>query len=89
MRTRLGAHHGEELFFLSDSFPSDRVRTDKDQEFGNVMRRYWLAFAKTGDPDIDGAPHWPPYNSKSLEYFELGRRIGPYPSPNASEPLKA
>jgi Carboxylesterase family len=49
----LDAHHGEELFFLSDSFPSDWEHTDKDQEFGKVMRRYWVAFANTGDPDID------------------------------------
>ena len=78
-RARLGAHHGEELFFLSDSFPSDWERTDKDQELGKLIRAYWVGFARTGDPNFDSAPHWSPYDGRSPEYFELGGRIGPHP----------
>jgi len=33
-RARLAAHHSEELFFLSDSFPGDWEHRDKDQELG-------------------------------------------------------
>lgn len=75
-RARLGAHHGEELFFLGDSFPVDWEQTDKDQELGKLMRGYWVEFAKTGDPNLDGAPHWTPYDVKSKEYFELGKYVG-------------
>jgi para-nitrobenzyl esterase len=75
-RSRLGAHHGEELFFLSDSFPSDWEHTSEDQPLGDLIRRYWVEFVKTGDPNFDGAPHWPFYNDNSLEYFELGTHMG-------------
>jgi carboxylesterase type B len=75
-RAQLGAHHGEELFFLSDSFPIDWEHTDKDQELGKLMRDYWVEFAKTGDPNLDNTPHWAPHDGKSKEYFEIGKYIG-------------
>jgi para-nitrobenzyl esterase len=75
-RAGLGAHQGEELFFLSDSFPSDWEHTGKDQELGKLVPAYWVEFAKTGDPNFDSAPHWPPYKGKSPEYFELGEYSG-------------
>ncbi|HEY6337670.1 MAG TPA: carboxylesterase family protein [Candidatus Sulfotelmatobacter sp.] len=65
-RSRLGAHHGEELFFMTDSFPSDWEHTSEDQQLGKLMRRYWVEFVSTGDPNFDGAPHWPAYNDKSV-----------------------
>jgi para-nitrobenzyl esterase len=75
-RARLGAHHGEELFFLSDSFPSDWDHSDKDEYLGKLLRGYWVEFVKTGDPNFDRARHWPPYNGKSAEYFEVGEHVG-------------
>jgi para-nitrobenzyl esterase len=71
-RSRLGAHHGEELFFLSNSFPSDWEPTAEDQTLCELIRGYWAEFVKTGDPNFDDVPHWPPYDSKSREYFEFG-----------------
>ncbi len=80
-RARLGAYHGEELFFLSDSFPADWERTDRDQELGKLMRSYWVEFVKAGDPNFDDAPHWPPYEGKSTQFFELGNHVGLRPVP--------
>src|SRR6266852_3221590 len=80
-RARLGAHHGEELFFLSDAFPADWERTDRDQELGKLMRSYWVEFVKAGDPNFDDAPHWPPYEGKSTQFFELGNHVGLRPVP--------
>ena len=48
-RAHLGAYHGEELRFLSDSFPSDWEHSDDDKALGKVMRTYWTQFARTGD----------------------------------------
>ncbi len=75
-RSRLGAHHGEELFFLSDSFPADWQATDNDKRLADFVQGYWAEFVRTGDPNFGGAPEWPPYDSQSAESFELGRRIG-------------
>jgi para-nitrobenzyl esterase len=75
-RSRLGAHHGEELFFLSDSFPADWEHTNEDKYLGELLRGYWAEFAKTGDPNFDGAAKWPAFDSDSGDYFEIGAHVG-------------
>jgi para-nitrobenzyl esterase len=74
-RAQLGAYHGEELRFLSDSFPSDWVHNDDDKALGRVMRTYWTQFARTGNPNKLGIHGWPPYDAHSDQYLELGRAI--------------
>jgi para-nitrobenzyl esterase len=36
---------------------------------------YWTRFAKTGDPNGDGAPRWEPYESARDNYLELDTTI--------------
>ena len=74
-RARLGAYHGEELRFLSDSFPSDWEHSDDDKVLGKVMRAYWTQFARTGNPNTPGLHGWPQYDAHSDECLELGRAI--------------
>jgi para-nitrobenzyl esterase len=74
-RSRLGAHHGEELFFLSDSFPAGWEHTNEDKPLGELFRGYWAEFAKTGDPNFAGAPRWPAFASNSAVYFEIGAHV--------------
>jgi para-nitrobenzyl esterase len=83
--SRLGAHHGEELFILSDSFPDDWERTNGDKHLGDLLRGYWTEFVKTGDPNFDDAPRWPPFDSKSGEHFEIEVHVGLRSVLNASE----
>ncbi len=75
-RSRLGAHHGEGLFFLSDSFPADWECTNEDKHLGELLRGYWAEFAKTGNPNFVGAPQWPPFDSHSGGDLEIGSRVG-------------
>jgi para-nitrobenzyl esterase len=74
-RASLGAYHGEELLFLSDSFPSDWAHSRDGDQLGETMRAYWAQFAKTGDPNAPGLPVWPAYDGRAKECFELGRGI--------------
>jgi para-nitrobenzyl esterase len=74
-RAQFGAHHGEELWFLSDSFPSDWERSPDDKKLGEIMRAYWTQFAKKGDPNSTGIPDWPAYDARQDQCFELGRTI--------------
>lgn len=75
-RAHLGSYHGEELAFLTDSFPPDWEHSRDDEELGEFLRAYWTQFAKTGNPNASGSPQWPPYDERSNQCFELGRRIG-------------
>jgi para-nitrobenzyl esterase len=74
-RARLGAYHGEELNFLSNSFPRDWVHIDAQKRFGETLRRYWTNFAKTGQPGGPGLPAWPTYDPRSNQVLELGPRV--------------
>jgi para-nitrobenzyl esterase len=74
-RAALGAYHGEELLFLSDSFPIDWEHSNNDEKLGEIMRAYWTQFAKTGNPNRPGIPDWPAYDPHKDDCFELGREI--------------
>ena len=74
-RASLGAHHGLELGFLSDSYPPDWQHSPADKELGEVMRGYWAQFAKAGDPNYQGAPSWHAFSPTAPQCLELGRVI--------------
>jgi para-nitrobenzyl esterase len=82
-RSALGAYHGEELAFLDDSFPNSWGSSNADEAFGRILRSYWCQFAKTGDPNSPGLPHWPAYSSRPDQVLALGQTIRMRPiSPN-------
>jgi para-nitrobenzyl esterase len=74
-RARLGACHGEELYFLSDTLPRDWVPVEGEKKFGEAVRTYWTNFAKTGRPVSPGLPAWPTYDPRSNQVLELGSDI--------------
>jgi para-nitrobenzyl esterase len=74
-RAKLGACHGEELYFLSNSFPPDWTAVDGEKRFGEILRQSWTNFAKSGQPDGPALPIWPAYDSDSNRILELGRHI--------------
>lgn len=78
-RAQLGAYHGEELMFLSDSFPDGWGHNPADEKFGEIMRAYWTQFARTGSPNAPGLPRWPAYDVRADQCFELGRAMGVRP----------
>ena len=74
-RAKLGAYHGEELYFLSNSYPSDWERDGDDERLGQAIRAYWVQFVKTGNPNFNGLPEWPAYEPRKDQYLELGRSV--------------
>lgn len=56
----LGATHGAELQYVFDrpDAPGE-VWSPADRRLGRVMPAYWTAFARTGNPNGPGRPHWP------------------------------
>ncbi len=48
---------------------------DGDRAYGDLIRAYWVQFAKTGDPNGEGRPGWPavsPGNDLMLEFAQHG-----------------
>lgn len=74
-RAHLGAHHGIELYFLSDIYPQGWEHNAEDKQLGELSRRYWAQFAKSGNPNYSGAPEWPAFDPGAEQCLDLGRRV--------------
>lgn len=64
----LGASHGMELPFMLHNVNLQREMTGASPEayvFEKLISDIWLAFIKTGNPNVPGLPDWKPYDSTS------------------------
>jgi para-nitrobenzyl esterase len=43
--------------------------------FSAAMMSYWVQFAKTGNPNVEGQPEWPEYDPASDTNLEIGEAI--------------
>jgi para-nitrobenzyl esterase len=54
-----GAAHGSEISYVFGTLnPGFMQWTDRDRALSDQMMTYWTNFAKTGDPNGGGQPHW-------------------------------
>ena len=72
----VGAAHASELPYLFgrlDARPAEAgAATAEDKALGDLVRRYWVNFARTGDPNGPGAPVWPRYAEASDALLAFG-----------------
>jgi para-nitrobenzyl esterase len=80
----LGAFHGIELKFLSGWFFPSRwgEPNAEDEKLVDLMTGYWTQFAKNGDPNGPGLPHWPVFDPKADLVQEIGQEVKLQPTPH-------
>ncbi|HVJ01079.1 MAG TPA: carboxylesterase family protein [Sphingomonas sp.] len=80
-----GAEHSSEVIYAFDTLPAvlgDRV-TPRDAAVARTMHRYWVDFARTGDPNGAGLPRWPRIDGaeERLLDFQPDGRVVAKPDP--------
>lgn len=79
---RLGAYHGVEIPYVFDTHDAWLPTDDTDRRLTDEVMRYWVNFARSGDPNGTGLPAWPAYDAGDPRVLTLGDRVEPQPAPD-------
>lgn len=67
-----GAYHSSEIEFVFEALPSKNLPwRPGDEKLSDLMSSYWTNFARAGDPNGPGLPHWPAYAATQFEVMHL------------------
>ena len=78
---RYGAYHTAEIPYVFDNFGvsphpyANRDYTDTDRRLADVLASYWVNMAATGNPNAEGLPEWPAYDSGADAALHVGDAI--------------
>lgn len=75
LASKAGAHHGVELAYVFGNMKKEDCYNEVDQRLSQYMMRYWVNFAKTGNPNGEGLPKWPLYKAAEDLTLDLGDPI--------------
>jgi len=74
-----GAFHAAEIAYAFDNIGQPGAGlgsnsiplADQDHKLSALVSDYWVAFARTGKPEVEGAPRWPRYSIKKPLHLEF------------------
>jgi para-nitrobenzyl esterase len=73
---KLGARHSAEIPYVFGVLKSLKAPWEpEDFKVSDAMMTYWSNFAKTGNPNGSGMPHWPQYTPQDRQVMILGPDI--------------
>ncbi len=82
-----GALHATEIPFVFSTVKAKyaAAATPEDVALGAAATDYWVAFARTGNPNGAGRPVWPVYSAAKDEIMDF-TTAGPKPGPDPRKP---
>ena len=80
----LGATHASDIPFVFDTVLTKYGKdlTEQDAAAARAMHAYWVAFTKSGKPEVTGQPEWPAYDAHNdvlMNFTNAGPVVGPGP----------
>lgn len=76
-----GAAHSDDVAYvfgdlgMRNRWHGDAPPTAEDRRMADIVTRYWVNFAKHGDPNGPGLPKWPRYERRTDLLLDLSARI--------------
>lgn len=80
----LGAYHGAEIPYVFGQNDAWLRSTTKDDALSKMMQRYWLNFARSGNPNGPQLPRWPDWRGRAPRLLGLGEELVAIAQPLAS-----
>lgn len=68
----MGAAHAAEIGYVFGNLEEPK---SEDAELSEAFMDYWVQFAKTGDPNIEGQPAWAAYSISGDQHQMMGETI--------------
>jgi para-nitrobenzyl esterase len=89
----LGATHALDLPMMFNTIETARSFVgpgEAPQKIADQMHAAWIAFAKSGNPNTPGLPHWPQYaeSRRATMMFDLESRVVDDPWPDIRNILR-
>lgn len=79
-----GAFHGNEIVYVFGTLDAEKQPwTAQDRALSSLMTDYWVSFARDGDPNGAGLPHWPSYDESAPRLMKLAPEPGVISTPRA------
>jgi para-nitrobenzyl esterase len=72
----LGAYHAGEIVYVFNNLDrQNQAYVETDFRLSEMMSKFWVNFATTGNPNGRGLPQWTPYEREAEPYMDFGDTV--------------